>query len=788
MFDDHALDVLEFPRVREMIARCAASAFGTEAVDEAQPSSDPDAVRRSLHLADQMAQAVRFDDPVPMGGIRDVRESLPLAARIGARLGEDALLDVCELARAMEKLHDYFLSRQDKYTGLWDIASALEPCPKLVARLDAALDPLGTVRDSASPKLGRLRRSVDGARQSLRSNLERRLAGLSDDVLADRVIAMRDGRPAIPVRAAQKNAVAGIVHDQSATGQTVYVEPMETVEDANRVRGLEIEVMREVDRILTELTDCVRDHLPKLNAALETVKLIDGLYAIGVYARDSEAVAPRIADDDTFELIDMRHPLLEARLRQDERQAVALTCKVDQDTRLVAISGPNAGGKTVALKTIGLAVAMAQTGFLIPANHLTVLPVFSELFAEIGDEQSLEQDLSTFSSRMSHLARIAVEADSGTMVLVDELGAATDPEQGEALARVLLDRWAERGSLAIVTTHLGGLKAFAHEREWACNASMEFDVESLLPTFRLIVGLPGSSYALEISRRVGLDGALIAAAEEELGSAGVHLEELISELSAKLEEVREDQVDLEKRDLELTARETDYEQRFDTVKADRKRMVREAREEAEKVLQQAGSLVERTVAELRSNKASTESIKKARSTIGNAVHRTREDMRKAAPKVVPQPDDLAIGNWVRLRTLGTKGELVSLGRRRAAVQTDQARLEVTPDDIEKLADRPPMAKRDQAARVSVSSSSDNFSPEIDVRGKVFDEAWMLVDRYLDDATMVQYKRVRIIHGKGTGALRAKFAEQFDRDDRVGAHQIGEIEEGGAGVTVVEVRC
>ncbi len=788
MINEHALQVIEFHKIRELIAGNAATAFGREAVEETVPGGDPEAVRRSLGMADEMARAVRTDDPVPMGGIRDVRQSLPVAARVGARLDEEALLELCELARSADRLRSYFKSRSGKYPSVWDVASALEPCPGLVDRLDASLDPQGFVRDSASPKLARLRRDVDRARQMLRSNLERRLASLGDDVLADRVIAMRDGRPAIPLRASRKNALAGIVHDQSATGQTVYVEPMETVEDANRVRGIELEERREVERILIELTDAVREHLPELEVNLTAIAIIDRLFAIGVYSLDAGAVAPAISEDGTFELIDMRHPLLEARLRHEGREAAPLNCRFGDECRLLAISGPNAGGKTVAVKTIGLAIAMTQSGFLIPADHLTVLPVFHQLFAEIGDEQSIEQDLSTFSSRMSHLARITDEADARTMIVVDELGSATDPDQGEALARAMLERWSASGALAFVTTHLGGLKAFAHERPWAVNACMEFDQESLQPTFRLIVGLPGSSYALEISRRVGLDPSIIAAAESELGNAATRMEELISDLTQRLEAVRLEHADIERRELDLESRETDYEQRFDAVKADRKRLVREAHDEAEKILRDAGSLVERTVAELRATEASTEAIKKARRTIGNAVHRTREHIRRSEPRVAAiKPDDLAIGNWVRLRNLGTKGELVHLDRGRAAVQTDSARLEVTLEQVEKLADRPPQKAR-TGGTVVMSSSADTFSPEVDVRGKVFDEAWSVVDHYLDDAAYAQYPRVRIIHGKGTGALRAKFAAQLERDDRVVSHSMGALEEGGAGVTVVEVRC
>jgi len=786
MIDRHALEVLEFPKVRGQIAGRAASALGREAVEAAEPETDVRGVRRALDLADEMSQAVRWDDPVPIGGIKDIRPSLAVARRVGALLEPAALLDVADTVGAIGRLRRYFESRSEKFAGLWDIASALEPCPGLGERIGRAIDPGGFVRDSASPKLARLRRDLEAARQALRDNLERMLARLDQQgVVTDRLIAMRSGRLVIPVRAGHKSAVAGIVHDQSSTGQTLFIEPIEAVEDANRIRQIELEEEREVERILTELTDAVRDELPRLEASITALTELDALYAIASYAAANDAVAPRLAEDGAFELVRMRHPLLDARLRKEGKGAVSLTCRLGSDARLVVISGPNAGGKTVALKTIGLAVAMAQAGFLIPADHLTALPVFGKLFAEIGDEQSIEQDLSTFTSRMGHLARISDEADDATLILVDELGAATDPDQGAALSRGLLERWSARGARAFVTTHLGNLKEFAHGRPWAVNASMEFDRATLQPTFRLIVGIPGSSYALEISRRVGLDPEIIAAAERELGDEAVKTEELIAELTQRLEAARREQEELERRERELAAREDEYAERFAQVNAERKRLARQAREEAERILGEARSLVERTVADIRRTSASSESIREARRSIQEAIEETREAVQAAEKETVERPADLEVGNWVRLKTLGTTGELVTLDKDRGAVQTASARLEVPIEQIEKVADAPPDRRR---GGVAVQSDVQNtFRPEIDVRGMTSDEAWDAVDRYLDEALVAHYPKVRIIHGKGTGALRAKLAHLLEQDERVASHQLGELYEGGTGVTVVEVR-
>ena len=790
--DRHSLETIEFPKVRSLIAKGAVSALGREAIEQTMPYTDVRDVRHAQTVANEMTQAVRFDDTVPMRGLIDIRQSLETASMPGSRLDAARLLNIAQTADTSRRLRGYFRSREGKYPNLWDIASALEVCGELCDEINRAIDPSGIIKDSASPKLGRIRKELEGSRQSLRSRLDTMLSRLSADVVADRVIAMREGRPVIPVKAGYKQRVAGIVHDQSATGQTVFIEPMEAVEHSNRIRQLELDEEQEIDRILLQLSEIVRENLPRLEVSVEALTELDALYAIGEYADRYECVSPRLTEDGTFELVEMRHPLLEARLRarseddEERKGAVPLTCRMEPGARLLAISGPNAGGKTVAIKTMGLALAMTQAGFLIPAAHLTALPVFGQIFAEIGDEQSIDDDLSTFSSRMRDLAHVCTYANARTFVLVDELGSATDPDQGAALARAILSRLNDRGSLAVVTTHLGSIKEYAHEKDWAVNASMEFDTETLRPTFRLIVGIPGSSYAMEISRRVGLDARVITEAERELGEAAVNAERLIADLSSRLEQVHSQQEELAERDRHLTANENDYQSRFEKVNKERERLRRTAQEEAEKIINDARSLVERTVADLRKEQASTESIKAARRNVEEGLQDVRKKMKAGRKHPRKRPTDLEVGNWVRITSLGKTGELVSLTKTRAAVQTDVARLEVPVEQIERLADQAPQKKQTTSV-VTSGSKAEDFQSELDVRGMLFEEAWSVVDRCLDDARMLSYPRIRVIHGKGTGALKVKFAQQFDQDPRVAKHEMAEWNQGGAGVTVVEVR-
>jgi DNA mismatch repair protein MutS2 len=784
MFDTHALEVLEFPRIRSAIARNAVSGMGRDALESAQPATDPREVERRLRDADEIVKAVRWGDPIPMRGVQDIRAGIGISARPGSRLDPSTLLDIAQTVECVALLRSHFASRSEKYPRLWVSASALEACPDLAETIGRAIDPSGLIRDAASPKLARVRRDLEQARVTLRSNLERLVNRLGGDVLTDRIVALRNGRPVLPVRSHFRNSVGGIVHDESASGQTVFVEPFEAVEDANRIRQLEIAEQHEIERILTELTDQVRRHSPKLAVNVQVLTHLDALYALGVYAEQSDAAVARIADDEALEIVEMRHPILDERLRSQGDSAVPITCRLYPDTRLMVISGPNAGGKTVALKTLGLAIVMTQAGFPIPANPLTAIPVFESLFAEIGDEQSIENDLSTFSSRMSHLARICDEAKQGVCVLVDELGSATDPDQGAALSRAILSRVCDQGARAIVTTHLGSLKEFAHGVTWAVNASMEFDRQSLRPTFRLIAGIPGSSYALEISRRVGLAPDVIAEAERVLGSS-VETENLIADLAHQLEEAERLNRQLLLREKDLSAREQEYESRFARVAADRKRLAQEAREGAEKILHDARALVERTVAEIRRTQGDSVTIKEARAEINDALAVAREALRETATPAGDLREEIPVGSWVKIVNLNKTGEVVAIGKDRVTIQMGAARLEVDPLNVEKVADMPPSRPKGGVAIISTAAQS--FIPEVDVRGLDFEDAWEKVDRYLDDAFMARYPRVRIIHGKGTGVLRRKINTQLEQDERISSRQMGEYYEGGAGVTVVDIR-
>ncbi len=783
MIDAHTLETLDYPQVRDRIAKLALSALGGEQVSSSVPMTDLREIKRELALASEMVWSFSEDDGIPMAGIKDFREAIRQAALEGAMAEPAPLLDLASTLGVVAKLARWIAKRSGSIPGVSDIAAALEPCEELAKNINRVIDEAtGEIKDSASSELSRLRRDIDKGTSALRKQAESAMRSLGDQVLSEPLVTVRDGRLVLPVKTQRQSSVPGIVHDQSASGQTLYVEPLACVEAANHVRSLETSERKEVERLLRELTNEVHTNLPRLKSDVEALSILDRLYAVASSARQTDASVPEMVESGSLVILAGRHPILIAKAT-DEKPVIPLDFALENQTSTVIISGPNAGGKTVALKTIGLVSLMAQTGWLVPCADGTRLPVFNQVFAEIGDEQSIEEDLSTFSGRMRSLTRFSAEAKDRTLILVDEIGSGTDPDQGAALARALLESWHAGGARTVATTHLGSLKAFAHESSWADNGSMEFDGEAFAPTFRYHHGLPGSSYALEISKRVGLKDEVLLRSEELLGDETLTAESLISDLSTRLEAVNRQAADLDSREQVLEINEKEYSERFSDIKETARRRRQEAGQEAADILKNSRALVEKTVAEIKSKDASTKSIRDAKAVIEyarQAASKTAED----AKLTVAGDSDLQIRDWVQITSMKTGGELMSIDseRKRGAVQTKNSRLDVDLSDLTKTS-RPKEKRRTNSPH---SSAADQASMDVDLRGMTFAEAWPVMERFLDDAYLAGLPSVRVIHGKGTGALRQQIVDELGSHPHVKNHKTAPLDQGGAGVTLVEL--
>lgn len=821
------LETLEFPKVRLQLARYAAFSASRELALNLTPSVDSGEVRRRLRLTDEACRLLDEMPDISIGGARDVRPAVGLARRSGV-CDPAALLEIAATLASARRLRATLLKLDAaSFPLLHAIAVDLPLLPEIEAAIARAIGEDGQVLDSASPKLARLRSEVRTAFNRLQEKLHN-LIMTHGDALQEPIITVRNGRYVVPVKATHRRAIRGLVHDQSASGATLYIEPLTIVELNNAWRELQLAEQAEVERILAELSALVGDHAAAITAGVEALATLDLAFAMARYATVMNCVMPEIVDpplppDEPLLLLTAaRHPLL------DPQKVVPIDMRLGGRFRLLLITGPNTGGKTVALKTTGLLALMAQAGMHIPASQLSRLPVFAQIFADIGDEQSIEQSLSTFSSHMTNIIRIlrALEnepdgetvepsgagstqttpsdaQDTGrlpALVLLDELGAGTDPVEGAALARAIIERLLELGVLGVATTHYAELKAFAYATPGVENASVEFDVETLAPTYKLTIGLPGRSNALAIAVRLGLAPELVERARATMAREDVQVEDLLAGIhrerdaaAAELQRAMEVRADAEKYRERLAAELRAFEERRDEA-------WQAAREAIEAELRQVRGEVRRLRDEFRSVSVSRRWLEEA--------ERRLQEARASLPDVPPgkpaghpatvteqAPRPLQPGDIVRVRSVGLTGEILAIDdeEQTAEVQVGGFRMQVDLAELtrEKRADR--NGGSGQPARPAYESRSVSFptprdvSLELDMRGWRAADVGERLDRYLNDAYLAGLPWVRIIHGKGTGALRQAVRDTLKDHKLVASFSSASATEGGEGVTIVRLQ-
>lgn len=791
--NEHALSVLQLPETLGVVAGYASSPLGAEAVRALTPSDALAWIEPELRRVHQMVGFLLRVDDWAVPALPDLRVPLRKLAVEGSVWEPGALRDAVVLLRSSRETRRVVLQHADHFPLLAELADPLLRREDLEDAISSAIDDGGAVRDSASRELARLRREIRGARSRIVEKLEQYMQSLPTRFqVTDASVTIRDGRYVVPVRREARAEVGGLVHDESATGATLFVEPPLALELMNRLRELEIAEAREVQRILRELTDRIRPHRPELVATLEALVALDSLFARARYALNVNGARPAMLPAGTAEYQVVRgyHPLL----RATGIDVVPFDLRMENDERTLLVSGPNTGGKTVLLKAVGLISALAQCGIIPPVGEGTRLPLFTDVFADIGDEQSIEASLSTFSAHLVNLREILESATAQSLVLIDEMGSGTDPAEGGALAQAILVELTRRRTLTVATTHLGQLKLLAGEEPGVVNASLQFDAAELRPTYRLQKGVPGRSYGLAIAKRLGFPAPLLGRAEEYLPSAERDVSHLLLELEEKeralassLAETRSARADamhlrtqLEQRESELKRREQDAERR--------------ARQQARDLLLSAREEVESAISELREAAAAAtshaeleEAIRAARRRVEQRAQKQAERMPDA-PAAAParrQPQDLEVGSRVRIAATGAEGVVVELRDGRAVVETGGVRLQVATRGLEVLRAQQAQPARPQQ-RGGWSAADVDASPEVDLRGMRADEAVGVLTRALDNAVLAGLPSLRIIHGKGTGALREVVTDVLKGERRVQTFRPGGMGEGGAGVTVAEL--
>jgi DNA mismatch repair protein MutS2 len=790
--DSHSMRVLEFSAVLEHLAAEAASVLGVERARTLAPSADSVLVARRL-AETQEGRTLLSQGSVPgLAQARDIREVLARARITGARLGTLDLLAVADTLEAAEQVRRHLRQAAPHLRGLSSLAEGLRPPPALAGEIRRAILPDGGVADGASPALFRLRAQARQAREAAREALQALFANREIlPIIAEPVVTLRNDRYVIPVLPGYRTHLAGVVQDQSGSGHTLFLEPLAVVEQNNAIRRLEREAEAEVDRILGELTARVGASVEEIGATVEALADVDLVLAKAQLADRWSASQPRIEDDGPLRLFGARHPLLmESRRRRQAEggagEVVPIDVPLSDAARVLVITGPNAGGKSVALKTVGLLALMAQAGLHLPASPDSTLPVFRAVYADIGDEQSIAQDLSTFSAHVSRLTIILAAANAKSLVLLDEIGAGTDPGEGAALGSAVLDALADRGAHVLATTHLDGIKAFVALNPRMQNGAVEFDLDRMQPVYTLHIGFPGRSYAIDVACRLGIPPSIVQRAREFVGGTGADVAALLDRLHA-VEAERSRDAAAAAMEREVAARSR---QQAEGVVGELQTQLRALRSRMTGLVGdmtvEARRRVEAVVAELKRG-GSAQAARRAVRELASLPGEMLAEYPEARP-AGEEGEGLAVvvpGQRVRIRHLGQVGTVLAPASVQGLieVQLPVGKVRVPLDALSSAA---PAVPRTGDAISWTAGAGDDLSAEINVIGCTVEEATQRVERYLGDAMLGGLSRVRIVHGKGTGRLRRGLGEYLKTHPLVAGFQLASFDEGGAGATIVEL--
>ncbi len=804
------LTVLEFDKIRRRLADHTAFSGGRRLALALEPSSDPAEVRRRLGLVTEARDYGDRRGNPGIEGAHDLRGEVEGATR-GKLLLPPELLEIRDTIGAARRLERAIGRERARWPALGELAERLEPCSALFDAIQNALDESGEVQDRASPNLRRIRGELKVAHDRLRRQVDGIVGATPREVLQEALVTQRNGRYVIPVKSEFRGRVPGVIHDLSDSGATVFVEPLAVVEHGNHVRQLELEEEKEIDRILRELSGFVAAEAEALTDTIDVLAELDLAFAAASYGYALRAVTPEIveADPPMLELPQARHPLI------DRERVVPINVRVGQDFRQLVITGPNTGGKTVTLKTIGLLTLMAQAGLQIPAADGARLAVFDAVFADIGDEQSIEQSLSTFSGHMTNIIGILQAADARALVLLDELGAGTDPVEGAALAGAILDHLRARGITTVASTHYSELKAYAHATPGVANASVEFDLETLRPTYELTIGLPGRSNALAIAERLGLPGAIITTARGGLNISDVTLEDMLAEIRASRDQAVADRAAAGQ--ARRAAEEWAYklETGVRDVEAERAAILNTARREAQGELEAAREAIAKLVRKAERDAATAaaiaqaggaarsgaarqagttsdadaaspaESIAQAGATLDRLIEILGEEAEVPAPVIPPGIQALRPGDVVRVTTYNQTGEVLRVLDDAAEITLGRLKMIVPLADIEILAGPAPEPALERAPRLKRAAGAAAEVPiELHLRGMRVEDGLAALDRYLSQALLAGLPWVRIVHGHGTGAMKKAVRDALKRYPFITQVRGGAQNEGGDGATVV----
>lgn len=785
VYPENAIDKLGFSEIKSLISEKCLSESGRQLVQRIQPQVKLDQIDRFLRQTQEFKNLILHDSPLPVDHIYPIK---PLAERVkveGAFLSEDEFYRLLLSLRTVYAILRYFGDREGQYPFLEILFEHLPIEKSLVRAVEKVIDDRGKIRDNASKLLLDLQQQISKSEQEARKRLEAVYkTAQANGWTAEGSITIREGRLCIPILAENKRKVKGLIHDESATGQTAFIEPEEVFHINNKVRDLEFERRREIVRILLALTDEVRPFVPLLLSYHGLLTKLDFVRAKALFAIDIEADMPVLSKEAEINLVNARHPLLYLNTLNDpDHTVVPLNIKIDAQDRVILVSGPNAGGKSVCMKTVGLLQLMLQSGLLIPADERSTFGVFKQFFADIGDDQSIESDLSTYSAHLSKMKHFTQFANGRTLVLIDEFGTGTDPQFGGPIAEAILEALNRKNVRGVITTHYSNLKLFASNNEGLQNASMLFDNQQMKPLYILQMGKPGSSYAFEIAQKIGLSKDILTSAKAKIGEQQNRVDNLLVDLERDKKEIYITKTAVTKKEKELEALKEKYETLQAEINENRKEILRKAKEEAREVLKNANKLVENTISEIKAVNADKEKTKSLRANLQKSLDKHIEATKKPVKKVVaPQDLPLEVGDWVRIEETGSEGEILEITKSNSLIiALGSLRTVVKKSRVTKLKSKE-KSKAVKRQTVMSSESIADFHPEVDVRGMRTEEALHKIELVLDRAVMIGYPSLKIIHGKGDGILRKFIRDYLRKYNHVSRFEDEHADRGGDGIT------
>lgn len=804
---------LSFGKIRDLVKAECLSDLGKEKCDKMSFLTNFDTILEEANRTNEFVRILQEED-FPTDGFYDVREAIQRIKVVGTYIEPAELFDLSRVVEAIGSIVSFFSNREEgTYYYLQELSRDVFTFPDIQRAIARILDKYGQIKDTASSKLGEIRREKSATEGSISRNMSSILRKAVEDGIVEKgtTPAVRDGRLVIPISPFFKKKLRGIVHDESATGKTVFIEPEVIVEANNKLRELEAEEQREIVRILTEFTtEILRPRTDELLFSVDYLSVVDFTRAKAQFALKTNSVMPKLRNEQVIDWRDAIHPLLFLSHQASGKEIVPLDIHLDKNNRILLISGPNAGGKSVCLKSVGLIQYMAQCGMLVPMHADSEVGIFNDILINIGDEQSIENDLSTYSSHLSYMKEFAKKCNGKTILLIDEFGGGTEPRIGGAIAEALLDHFNRQKSFGVITTHFTNLKQFATDTDGIVNGAMLYDRHEMRPLFRLEIGNPGSSFALEIARKIGLPESVIARATEIVGSDYVNMEKYLQDIvrdkrywENKRQNIRQKEKHIEELEEKLTVD-------VNNINAERKRILSEAKAKSKEMLDGANAKIERTIKLIKEAKAEKDATRQAREDLtkfkndfvdgdendafAKKVERlnAKSQQKSGAPAQQKQEKPISVGDTVKIKTSGAKGKVLEIKGNSVDVALGNIRTTVKLKDLQLTQEATQKTQKFSFNIVSSNNSdivherSKNFKLQIDVRGMRADEALQAVSYYIEDAIMLDAGTVRILHGTGTGVLRQVIREYLKTVPQVKTFRDEHVDFGGAGITVVEV--